>query len=165
MELFNGNAKKVRLVDSETGKATEVNTSEAIRLADEAQMDLVCISDKGDMPVVKICDYKKLLFDTKKKEKAKRQNSTKVETKEIRLTGSIAEHDMETKAKSIDKFLKHGDKVILSIRYKGRTIKMIGNGADKLQSLLDKVSEKYQVVNKPVIDKNKVYMTIAPSSK
>jgi len=158
---------EVKLVNSETHSVEVISTEEALRIAEEQGLDLICLDDKGDIPVVKIGDYNKLLFDKKKKEKEnkKKQRELAQDIKEVRITDCIAEHDILVKAKNIDKFLKNGDKVLISIRYKGRTVKLIGNGEARIKSLLDKVTEEFEFSKPIAITGNQVSAIITPNSK
>ena len=108
--------------------------SEAIKLAEKTGEDVVCLNDKAEIPVVKIMDYKKFQYEKAKKAKdnKKKAKSKMQDIKDIIISDSIAEHDLEIKAKSVDRILKSGDKVRLTIKYKGRSIRLIGQGPEKI---------------------------------
>lgn len=124
---------KVRLVGEGTNEV--VNTESALRLAYDQGLDLVLISDKSDPPVVKIQDYKKLLYE-KKKEKQKQRQVHQPEVKEIQLKPNITDHDLGTKINAMKRFLDRGDKVKLSLRLKGREREIM---QDRVEILLQKV--------------------------
>ena len=163
MKIFdNSNNITVRLVTDDGLK--EMTAEQAYELADNEGLDLIHVSDNNGVPIVKIDDYKKLLFDQKKKakENTKKQRSTQSETKEIRLNSVIAEHDMEIKAKSIDRIINDGDKVYININFKGRAIKNVATGKQKIEKMLSFVTANYSIIKPAVVDENKVTMTIGP---
>lgn len=123
------NYSQVRLVGDGTSEV--VATSEAQRQAEQAGLDLILVSNKGEIPVVKISDLKKLEYQ-KKKEQVKTQHA---ELKEIQLKPNITDHDLETKVNAIKRFLERGDKVKVVVRLKGRQ----HEHADLAHMLLDKV--------------------------
>lgn len=144
---------------------TKMTLDEAIRLADETGEDVVMVNNSRDIPVVKIMEYSKYLYDKKKKEKDNRKKSrmSSQDTKEIRISDSIAENDIMVKAKNVDRILKDGDKVKITIRYKGRLIRQINEGPEKIKYLVSKVTEEFKVDKEPKIEGNIVSMIIAPS--
>jgi len=110
-------SRKVRLID-ETGKQLGVtDLTEALRISRERNLDLIQVTDKVDPPVCKITDYGKYLYQKEKKEKNLKKIST---LKEIRIGFNTSLHDLETKAKTAEKFLKKGDKVKIEMRLRGR---------------------------------------------
>ena len=120
---------KVRLVGEETNEI--VSVLEALARADEAGLDLVMISDKGDFPVMRVQDFKKVQYEMKKSKK----KQIVQELKEIQLKLNIAEHDLQTKMNAIDKFLSRGDKVKVVVRLRGRE----RENPERARSLLEKV--------------------------
>lgn len=153
-------AKKVRLIEEEGNKV--ISTRDALKKARDNEMDLICISTSGDIPVVKIGDFKKFCYEKKKAEKEAKKKMVIAELKEIRIGDSISENDLKTKAKHIDRFLSDKDKVKLSIRYRGRAISRINEGASKLKVLMDMISVPYIVESDCKIVANCVTTTIAP---
>ena len=135
-------------------------TSEAISMAEEMGMNLVTMND-DEVPVCKIMDYSKYLYNQKKKQ---RQNhSSKVEVKEVKFNPVIAEHDMQIKAKTAARILGEGDKVKITIAYKGRMMQMISSGIEMLNNFDSMVDVKHNMERKPTIEGNRVYMVISPS--
>ena len=155
-------AKKVLLITEDGNE--EMETNKAIVLAEEEGLDLICVNTNGPIPVCKIGDYSKVLYDQKKREKEakKKQKANQVETKEIRIGDSIEVNDLRIKARQIDKFLSDKNKVKLTIRYRGRAIAHINEGAGKLSKLTDLVSVDYEVEVPAKILGNTVSMTIIP---
>ena len=141
----------------EDGKINQMVTKEAQKLAEEQGLDLILLNNSGDVPVVKIGDYKKA------KESKKRQKASSQTLKEIQISDSIAEHDLEIKAKSVDRLLSEGHKVQLSIRYKGRAIAFIKGGIEKLEHLESRVTVNHKIDKAAKISGNQVTMMISPT--
>lgn len=154
-------ARQVRLI-KEDGQNEVLDTIDALKMAQEAELDLICINTNGEIPVVKIGDYKKFCYDKKKAEKEAKRKTFVPDTKEIRIGDSIDTNDLKTKARQIDKFLTNRDKVKLTIRYRGRAISRIKEGPAKLGKLTDLVTEEYVIDVPAKIMGNSVTMTIAP---
>ncbi|MFH1582296.1 MAG: translation initiation factor IF-3 [bacterium] len=133
-------AEEVRLID-ETGKQLGVvSLQEAQNLAKEKNMDLIQVTEKVDPPVCKIGDYGKYLYQEEKKERHSHKNKGG-ELKAIRLTYNISQHDMETRAKLAEKFLKKGDTVRIDLPLRGRQ-KALGDFAkEKMAKFLEELNE------------------------
>ena len=112
--------KEVRVISQDGSQLGIVSIEKALSAANNADLDLVCISPNAQPPVCKIMDYGKYCFEQAKREKESRKNQKVIETKEIRLGLSIDVHDFETKGKQAIKFLQNGNKVKVSIRFRGR---------------------------------------------
>lgn len=115
-------------------------------------------TDKNGIATCKIMDYKKWLYSQEKKAKANKKS--KQDTKEIRLSDTIAENDMKTKAKHADKFIGNGDKVTIAVHYKGRQIIYIKNGFNILERFKGFMTSTYKITKEPRIDGNRVTMTL-----
>ena len=160
-------SKMVNVV-AEDGKGLRLmKLSEAIELAEQTGEDVVCLNDKSDIPVVKIMDYGKFQYEKSKKAKDNKKKSrlNAQGTKEIIISDSIAEHDLIIKANNIDRLLKDGNKVRLTIRYKGRSIRLIEQGPSKLQTLASHLKHPYRIDSTPKIEGNKVVMCVVPDKK
>lgn len=122
--------KEVRLIDSEGEQLGVVPLNKAFELAEAKDMDLVKIAPQAKPPVCKIMDYGKYRFEQSKKEKEARKNQKTVEVKEVRMSLNIDTNDFNTKVKQANKFLSGGDKVKVSVRFRGRemTHTYLGNG-------------------------------------
>lgn len=159
-------AEKVRLVGSEDYPVVMM-LSEAIKKAEELDLDVICINPvtKDNIPIVKIEDYNKFIYEKQKKEKENRKKArlNAVNTKEIHISDVIAENDLKTKAKNADRIINSGDSVRLIITYKGRSIKLINQGPEKLQTLVNLMTSNYKIDKTPQIKGNKVIMTVAPN--
>ena len=139
--------KEVRLI-SDTGEQIGiVSARDAQKMADEKNLDLVKISPQAKPPVCKIMNYSKYKFDLAKKEKEARKKQKVVAVKEVRLSPNIDTHDVQVKVKNAIKFLKDGNKVKVSIRFRGRELSRTDVAIDIMKDFADQVSE-YGVVEK-----------------
>ena len=155
-------ASEVRLINENGVMVGIVGIDEALRLAEEADLDLVNISPNAVPPVCKILDYGKYRYEQQKKEKNAKKNQHVTEIKEIRLSASIEDHDVEVKAKNAIKFLQDGDKVKVSLRFRGRERDYTQLGYDAMEKFADLVSE-YGVIEKPAkMEGRRMNMFLAP---
>ncbi len=138
---------------------------EALKKAEELELDLVEISPKADPPVCKIMDYSKFLYELKKKEKAIKQKTHKVVVKEIRFGPQTDEHDYEFKKKYAIKFLQEGNKVKAYVFFKGRSIIYKDQGQLLLLRLAEDLEEYGKVEQLPKMEGKKMIMMIAPLTK
>ncbi|MCX7548899.1 translation initiation factor IF-3 [Xanthomarina sp. F1114] len=153
--------EKVRLV----GDNVEVGvypTKEALAIADEQGLDLVEISPKADPPVCKVMDYKKFLYEQKKREKALKSKASKVVVKEIRFGPQTDDHDYEFKKKHAEKFLKEGAKLKAFVFFKGRSIVFKEQGQILLLRLAQDLEELGKVEQMPKLEGKRMTMFIAP---
>ncbi len=139
---------EVRLIDENGNQQGIVTIDVALRMAEAADLDLVKIAPTAVPPVCKIMDYGKYRFEQTKREKENRKNQKVIELKEIRLSATIDQHDMEVKAKACQKFLGNGDKVKVTIRFKGRQIKHGDIGMDVMDAFYEMVKDA-AAVDKP----------------
>lgn len=149
---------KVRLVGIEGYDVVDKTT--ALSLANEQELDLVEVGKDGDMSVCKIIDYSKYIYDLEKKNK--QQNKNRVELKEIRLRPNIADNDLKIKAKSASRIIEDGDRVKVSVIYKGRENRYISGGIQKLNIFNSMVDFSHTIETVPKVDANRVYMIISP---
>lgn len=133
--------KEVRLIGPDGEQLGIVPNQKAQQLAEEKNLDLVKIAPQAKPPVCKIMDYGKHKFEMSKREKENRKNQKVVAIKEIRLSPNIDEHDFNTKLKNAVKFLKSGDKVKVSVRFRGREITHSSLGKDMLLKFKDAAAE------------------------
>lgn len=141
--------KEVRLVGPEGEQLGIVSSARALELADVKNLDLVKIAPQAKPPVCKIMDYGKHKFELAKREKENRKNQKVVAVKEVRLSSNIDEHDFNTKVKAGIKFLQNGDKVKVSVRFRGREITHSSLGRDMLMKFKDAI-EEYGSVDKGI---------------
>lgn len=154
--------KEIRLIDSDGSMLGIMPTSEAQELALQKDLDLVMISPDAVPPVCKIADYNKTMYEKAKKEKEIKKNQKIVTLKEIRLSVNIEEHDLDVKVKNANKFLNDGDKVKVSIRFKGRQQKYAQDGNDVLSRFSEAINEAGVVEKNPSLEGRTMAMVIAP---
>jgi translation initiation factor IF-3 len=155
---------QVRLV----GDNVEVGiyeTQEALKLAQEQELDLVEISPNVDPPVCKIIDYNKFLYDKKKKEKEMKAKSKASEVKEIRFTPNTDDHDFDFKAKHAESFLKEGNKVKAYVQFKGRAIQFQDRGQLLLLKFAERLAEVGILENMPKMEGRRMLAMFAPKGK
>jgi len=155
---------QVRLV----GDNVEVGvypTNEALKMAQDQQLDLVEISPQADPPVCKIIDYNKFLYDKKKKEKEMKAKSKVSEVKEIRFTPNTDDHDFDFKAKHAESFLKEGNKVKAYVQFKGRAIQFQDRGQLLLLKFADRLKDVGVLENMPKLEGRRMLALFAPKGK
>ena len=155
---------QVRLV----GENVEVgvyNTQDALRMAQDQQLDLVEISPTADPPVCKIIDYNKFLYDKKKKEKEMKAKSKTAEVKEIRFTPNTDDHDFDFKAKHAENFLKDGNKVKAYVQFKGRAIQFQERGQLLLLKFAERLNEFGTLESMPKMEGRRMLAMFAPKGK
>ncbi|NQV51975.1 MAG: translation initiation factor IF-3 [Flavobacteriales bacterium] len=157
-------APKVRVV-GDGGEPQVLSASEALEEARNQGLDLVMISEKADPPVVKILDYKKFLYDQKKKAKEIKNKAQKVVVKEIRFGPNTDEHDYEFKKKHAIKFLEEGSKIKAFVFFKGRSILFKDKGEILLLKLATEVEELGIVEQMPKLEGKRMIMMLAPKKK
>ena len=136
--------------------------SKALNVAQDLELDLVEISPKAEPPVCKVIDYKKFLYEQKKREKAIKANATKVVIKEIRFGPQTDEHDFEFKKRHAEKFLKEGAKLKAFVFFKGRSIVYKDQGEILLLKLAQELEEFGKVEQMPQLEGKRMTMFIAP---
>ena len=152
------------MIDSDGTQLGIMPIAEAMRLADEKNTDLVKIAPQAKPPVCKIMDYGKYRFEQAKREKEAKKNQRVIEIKEVRLSLNIDTHDFETKANQAIKFLKGGNRVKVSIRFRGREMAHPENGLVTMSKFAEAVSE-YGTVEKPAkLEGRSMLMFIAAKS-
>ena len=139
-------------------------TEKAMELAAEKKLDLVNISPNAKPPVCKILDYGKYRYELQKKEKEAKKKQKTTQVKEIRLSTFIEEHDINVKANTASKFLKDGDKVKVSLRFRGREKDYKDKGMAVMQTFAQVVSEVGVVEKKPLFEGRSLTMVLGPKS-
>lgn len=156
---------EVRLIDEEGNQLGIVDNRHAQALAEERNLDLVKISPNANPPVCKLMDYGKYRFETSKREKEQRKNQKVIELKEIRLSATIDLHDMEVKAKACNRFLQDGNKVKVSIRFRGRQITHGSIGIDVMNRFFEMVEENAMMERPPKMEGRNMFMVLAPKTE
>ena len=154
-------AKEVQLI-SETGeKLGMVPLSIALDLAGEKKLDLVLVSPNSQIPVCKIMNYGKYKFEQSKKEKEAKKKQKVQETKELRITPNIEEHDFGFKAKNARKFLEDGNKVKITVRFRGRELNNVKMGEDVLNQFISELEDISVVEKKPKLEGKNMFIILA----
>jgi translation initiation factor IF-3 len=155
-------AKEIRVVADE-GQIGIMDIDSALKLAAERDLDLVEISPDADPPVCKIMDYRKFKFEEGKKlRKAKKKQAT-LTLKEIRMRPSIDTHDYEFKTRNVRKFITHGDKVKVTMRFRGRELNRQELGMKVLERLADDVQDIAKVESQPKMEGRQMVMILMPA--
>lgn len=156
-------ALQVRLV-GENVTVGVYPTHEALKIAQEQEMDLVEISPNADPPVCKIIDYKKFLYEKKRKEKEMKANAKQSEVKEIRFTPGTDDHDFDFKAKHAEKFLQDGNKVKAYVQFKGRAIMFKERGELVLLKFAERLAEVGQPESLPKLEGKRMFLMLTPKT-
>jgi translation initiation factor IF-3 len=136
----------------------------ALDLANEKKLDLVNIAPKAQPPVCKILDYGKYRYEMQKREKEARKKQKTIQIKEIRLSTFIEEHDLSVKANNAAKFLREGDKVKVSLRFRGREKDYSSKGIDVMKRFVEHTNEAGAVERKPEFEGRSLIMIMAPKN-
>ena len=140
--------REIRLIGSQGEQIGVMNSKEALRMAREEELDLVLIAPNANPPVCKIIDYGKYRYEMARKEKEAKKKQKVIEIKEVRLSPNIDENDVNTKAKAARKFLEKGDKVKVSLRFRGREMSHMNQSRHILDDFAEKLSD-IAVIDKP----------------
>ena len=139
-------------------------TDKALDLATEKKLDLVNISPNAKPPVCKILDYGKYRYELQKREKEARKKQKTTQVKEIRLSTFIEDHDIKVKANTASKFLKDGDKVKVSLRFRGREKDYTARGIEVMKTFAEVVSEVGVIEKKPLFEGRSLTMVLGPKT-
>lgn len=156
--------REVRVIADDGEQLGVMFTNEALRIADEKGLDLVKVSPNAHPPVCKIMDYGKFRFEQSKKQKEAKKHQKIVELKEMRLSATIDKHDMLVKAKNVNKFLSMGDKVKVSIRFKGRQMTHTENGQKVMDEFLTMIEEHGVMEKSAKLEGRSMFMILAPKN-
>ena len=159
-------AHQVLVIDENGVQRGTMSVPEACRLAEEAGMDLVEVSPNANPPVCKILDFGRYRYEMEKKSREAKKNQTVVKIKEIRMQPKIEKHDLETKSKAIAEFLQQGNKVKVSIRFRGRELAHPELGKVVLDKILDALTElgvQYNLDKGAMMEGKMMSMTVSPS--
>lgn len=156
---------EVRLVGEDGEQLGVMSSQAAQKLADEADLDLVNISPKAKPPVCKLMDYGKYKFEQGKRQKEAKKNQKVITLKEMRLSATIDKHDMEVKAKNVKKFLEAGDKVKISIRFRGRQLAHTDQGRQVMTMFLEILGDVAMVEKNAKMEGRSMFMILAPKAQ
>ena len=151
---------------SQTGEQLGVkSTRDALAIAEDANLDVVLVSPNAKPPVARIMDYGKFRFELQKKERDARKKQKTVTIKEVRLSPTIGEADFNTRLKNATKFLNKGDKVKVSVRFRGRAITHKDLGRKVLEQMADAVKDIAAVETHPKMDGRSMFLMLAPRAE
>ena len=156
--------REVRVIDSDGSQLGIMATSEALNLAAEKKLDLVNVAPSAKPPVCKILDYGKYRYEMQKKEKEAKKKQKVTQVKEIRVSTFIEKHDLQVKANNAAKFLKEGDKVKVSLRFRGREKGYANVGEEVMKTFADAIAEVGVIEKKPMLEGRSMIMILAPKN-
>lgn len=154
--------KNVRVIANDNSQLGIISTKEAIKMAEEQELDLVLISPGADPPVCRIMDFGKFIYEQNKKEKENKKNQKIVVIKEIRLSATIDEHDVTIKANNARKFLLDEDKVKVTVRFRGREADYAFKGNKILDNFVSKIEDVCVVEKRAKLEGRNMTMVLAP---
>lgn len=156
--------REVRVVDQNGEQLGVMSSRDALALAEQRQLDLVKIAPQARPPVCKLMDYGKYRFEQSKKEREFRKNQKVITVKEVRLSATIEDHDVDVKFKNAVKFLKEGNKVKVTIRFRGRQITHSEIGRQVMTEFAERIKEYGTVDKAPTIEGRNMSMFISPKA-
>lgn len=153
--------KEVQLIDDEGKKLGVMDTKKALDIALEKNLDLVLVAPNGNPPVCKIMNYGKYKFEQAKKEKESKKKQKTFEVKEIRVTPNIDSHDFQFKSKNARKFLEAGNKVKVTVRFRGREVNNVKAGEMILNKFIEDLSDISSPEKKPILEGKNMFVILA----
>ena len=157
--------REVRLIREEGDRQGIMSTLDALELAKEQGLDLVEVAPQAVPPVVKILNYGKFKFENEKKVRDSKKKQKLLKLKEIRMQPKIDEHDIDFKSKHIKGFLAEGNKVKVTVRFRGRELAHTELGLDVLKDVLKRIEGDYQLDKPPAMEGRFMSMVLSPKSK
>lgn len=157
-------AEKVRLVDADGEMAGVVSVPEALRMAEEAGLDLVEVSPNADPPVCKILDYGKYKYEQQKKAAEARKKQKTVDVKEVKIRPGIEKHDYEVKMRNARRFLEGGDKVKVTMRFRGREMAHQDIGLGVLRKMKEELADVSKPELEPKLEGRQMIMVLGPDA-
>ena len=142
-----------------------MSINDAINLAMDKNLDLVLVSSNPSNPVCKLMNYGKYKFEQAKKEKESKKKQKTFELKELRVTPNIEEHDFNFKVKNAKKFLADGNKVKITVRFRGRELNYVKLGEQVLNKFSEELSEEATLEKKPLLEGKNMFIILAPNNK
>ena len=154
-------AKEVQVIDENGEKKGVMNINDALDLAFDKKLDLVLVSPNLEVPVCKIMNYGKYKFEQSKKEKEAKKKQKVTELKEIRITPNIEQHDFDFKAKNIRKFIEDGNKVKVTVRFRGRELNNVKMGENVLNDFAKELEDVAVVEKAPKLEGKNMFIILA----
>jgi translation initiation factor IF-3 len=157
--------REVRLIRDEGEQQGIMSTQEALEIAREQGLDLVEVAPQAAPPVVKILDYGKFKFENEKKVRDSKKKQKLLKLKEIRMQPKIDEHDLDFKSKHVREFLAEGNKVKVTVRFRGRELAHTELGLDVLKDVLARIEGEYVMDKAPAMEGRFMSMVLSPKAK
>lgn len=157
--------RELRVIDSDGSQLGIISRNEALQMAEERDLDLVMISPTAVPPVCKIMDLGKYIYEQSKKEKEAKKKQKTLEVKEIRVTPNIEEHDFSFKLKNTKKFLDDGNKVKVTVRFRGREINNAKAGETVLNKFIESLEDVATVEKKPKLEGRNMFTILAKKAE
>lgn len=154
-------ADKVQVIDENNQKLGVLSLNEALDLAFEKKLDLVLVASNNDPKVCKIMNYGKYKFEQSKKEKEAKKKQKTFEVKELRITPNIDTHDFEFKAKNARRFLEDGNKVKITVRFRGREMNYVKQGEQVLNDFIKSLEDISVAEKKPVLEGKNMFVILS----
>jgi translation initiation factor IF-3 len=154
---------EVRVIDDEGNQIGVMKTPDALKLAQERELDLVEVAPEASPPVCRVLDYSKYKYEQAQKQKQARKHQQQITVREIKFRPKIAEHDYDTKKHHVQRFLLHKDKVKITIMFRGREVTHPERGTAILDRLAEELSELAVVEQRPMQEGRNMTMLMAPS--
>ena len=158
-------AKEVQLIGENGEKLGVIPFNEALDKAIDKNLDLVLVAPNGNPPVCKIMNYGKYKFEQAKKEKESKKNQKTLELKEIRVTPNIEEHDFGFKSKNAKKFIEDGNKVKITVRFRGREVNNVKAGEAVLKKFIEALEEVCVVEKQPKLEGRNMFTILAKKAE
>ena len=156
---------KVQVIGESGEKLGIMNTRDALQIAEEKKLDLVLVSPNAETPVCKIMNYGKYKFEQAKKEKEAKKKQKSFEVKEIRITPNIDVHDFEFKCKNARRFIEDGDKVKITVKFRGRELNYAKLGEKVLNDFAQKLEDIALPEKKPILDGKNMFIILAKKAE
>ncbi|MDQ6978900.1 MAG: translation initiation factor IF-3 [Mariprofundaceae bacterium] len=158
-------AAEVRVIGSDGSQVGVLSVPQAVRKAEEEGLDLVQISPNAKPPVCKIMDYGKYKYEQSKKANEAKKRQHIIQVKEVKVRASTDQHDLDVKLKLVKKFLEAGNKVKVSLRFRGREMAFKGKGTEQLEHIAKEVAELGKPEKIPNMEGRQMIMILAPNKK
>jgi len=156
---------QVRVIDSQGNQLGIIALDEAIRRAEDGGLDLVEISPNAEPPVCRVMDYGKFIFEQNKKRAAAKKKQKQIQVKEIKLRPGTEEADYQVKLRKIVEFLEHGNKVKITLRFRGREMRHQALGLEVMQRIEADTQARADVEHRPKLEGRQIVMVLGPRRK
>ena len=154
-------AKEIQIITDEGQKVGPISLNEALDMAFEKKLDLVLVAPNSEVPICKLMNYGKYKFEQAKREKEAKKKQKTFELKEIRITPNIEDHDFGFKCKNAKKFIEDGNKVKITVRFRGRELNYVKQGEAVLNKFIEELADVATPEKKPVLEGKNMFIILA----